>query len=183
MRWSLNHTHTKTTSCPCSSSSCFVLSVHWCFVFLSPLFCLWSLFLLRLLSPHAGSRGSDSPPSYHWLSTQLLGTASRWPSCSSSLCFLLFLFHLHSLTHLFLPHTLSCLAPADVQFLCTCTQTVLPHPKPICVLLTVLLEKLESNLTKISTKNIICLSIHVYNIASVFVFSSWIVVFLLIPVF
>lgn len=32
--------------------------------------------LFWLLSPHAGSRGSNSPPSYNWLSTHLLGTAS-----------------------------------------------------------------------------------------------------------
>lgn len=32
--------------------------------------------LFWLLSPHAGSRGSNSPPSYNWLSEHLLGTAS-----------------------------------------------------------------------------------------------------------
>ncbi len=31
--------------------------------------------LFWLLSPHAESRGSNSPPSYNWLSTHLLGTA------------------------------------------------------------------------------------------------------------
>lgn len=115
------HTH---TPCPCFFLLRTVNSLMFCFP-VAPFLSLESV-LLRLLSPHAGSRGSDSPPSYHWLSTQLLGTASCWPSLSSSLLYSL-PFHLNSLTPFFLPHTFSCLAPADVQFLCSFAQTVLAH--------------------------------------------------------
>lgn len=53
--------------------------------------------LFWLLSPHAGSRGSNSPPSYNWLSTHLLGTASLSLSLSLPLFF----------TFLPIPHFLS----------------------------------------------------------------------------
>lgn len=135
------HTH---TPCPCFFLLRTVNSLMFCFP-VAPFLSLESV-LLRLLSPHAGSRGSDSPPSYHWLSTQLLGTASCWPSLSSSLLYSL-PFHLNSLTPFFPAHFLMsrpCWRAVLVQFCTNCAGS----PKPMCVLLIFAVNKLESNLTK-----------------------------------